>query len=667
MGLTRSIGVMTYLILRLLGRFEAETGSREPVDLPGKKAIALLSYLARVPGERHARDKIATLLWGNSDSQHARDSLRQTLARLRRSLAQIDCACVYSHRELLYFDPGILRVDVAEFERLCGEGTPASLGRAASLYRGPFLDGFDLQEEDFEAWLRAERIALHNRARDALDRLLDCHVATNDVERGIRVAEQLLELDPLQEQIHRKLIRLYAATGDRVRALKQYQTCCAVLRSELGLLPDAETEELHDSLRERHTGGQIRPHTAVTVGASATPLLPDRPSIAVLPFVDMSDEPERGYFSDGITADIITELSRHGALFVISHNSSFVYRDETADPRAIGRRLGVAYIVEGSIRRVGDQVRISAQLTECATARHIWAQRFDRELTAIFQIQDEVTREIVSALVGELVGDDGRPTHAGTQSAEAYDFFLRGREQFWTIAKEGIAQAKAMLTRSIELDSGFAPAYALLARTHVQAYANGWHEAVERPLEKAIEFARRAVALDDFHPPAHSAMGSTSLWIRQYDRAIAAYEKALTLDPNSAFDHTALGGVYHYTGRSEEAIDWINRGMRLDPHYHNINLYFLARAHFQLGRYETAIELLKRRLIRKPDSDISRVLLAACHGHLGRVEEAKAEWAQALQVNPEYSLAHRRQVLPYKDPADFEKMVDGLRKAGLLE
>ena len=197
---------MTNLTLRLLGRFEAETDAGEPVKLPGKKAIALLSYLARAPGEPHTRDKVANLLWGESDNRRSRDSLRQTLNRLRRSLALADCICVTSERELLYVDPENLQVDVAEFERLCGEESSEALGQVESLYRGPFLDGFDLHEEEFEDWLRVERIVLHNRARDALDRLLDRHISAKEIRQGIRVAERLLALDPLQEPVHRKLM-----------------------------------------------------------------------------------------------------------------------------------------------------------------------------------------------------------------------------------------------------------------------------------------------------------------------------------------------------------------------------------------------------------------------------------------------------------------------------
>ncbi len=396
--------------------------------------------------------------------------------------------------------------------------------------------------------------------------------------------------------------------------------------------------------------------------------LPDKPSIAVLPFQNMSGDPEQEYFSDGISEDIITALSKLSQLMVIARNSSFTYKGRAVKVQEIAEELGVRYVVEGSVRKAGNRVRISAQLIDCTTGGHLWAERFDRELTDIFAVQDEVTQEIVSAMALKLTADDQRRLeHEGTDNLEAYDCFLRGREQHWLISKEGNAQAIVMLTQAIELDPEFAPAYAFLSEAHVLDYINRWDPTAERPLEQAYELAQKAITLDAANPRAHGALGQAGLWMRQHDRALAEYERSVALNPNYARGHIGLGNVLHYAGRSEEGIEPMHRGMRLDPHYLAIYLHFLAQSFFQLGRYEEAIDLLKRRIIRNPETDVSRVLLAASYGHLGRVEEAKAEWAEALRVNPDYSLEHRRQILPYKDPTDFEKMIDGLRKAGLPE
>jgi tetratricopeptide (TPR) repeat protein len=307
-------------------------------------------------------------------------------------------------------------------------------------------------------------------------------------------------------------------------------------------------------------------------------------------------------------------------------------------------------------------------LIDGETGGHLWAERFDRDLTDIFAVQDEVTQEIVSALALSLTeGEQQRLTGEHTDNLEAYDCFLRGREQWWRFTAETNAQARTLLERAVELDPNFAPAYAFLALAHMHDYVNQWSAALSRSLERAHELAQRAVALDDSLPYAHFASGIIYLWMRRHDEAIGEAERAISLDPNFANGHIGLGFILNYAGRAEEALACIDQGIALDPYHPDIYLHFQAQAHFQLGRYEEAIGILKRRLIRNPDTDISRVLLAASYGHLGRNEEARAEWQEVFRVNPDYSLEHRRKVLPYKNPTDFEPLVDGLRKAGVVE
>jgi TolB-like protein/Tfp pilus assembly protein PilF len=400
----------------------------------------------------------------------------------------------------------------------------------------------------------------------------------------------------------------------------------------------------------------------------APPPLPDKPSIAVLPFVNMSGDPEQEYFADGMAEDIITSLSKLSQLLVIARNSSFTYKGRAVKVPDIGKELGVRYVIEGSVRKAGNRVRITAQLIDCSTGGHLWAERFDRELTDIFAVQDEVTQEIVSAMAVKLTADEReRLKTKGPSNLEAYDYVLRGREMHRLYSKEGVAEAKVLFKRAIELDPRFARAFASLASAHVLEYVNGWYETVDRPLERAFELAQKAVSLDEMDPYAHHALGSTYLWKRQHDQAIVEHERTIALEPNFANGHAFLGRVLLYSGRSEEAIELINLGMRLDPHYPSSYLHFLAQAYFEMGRYEEAAGPLKRRLIRNPGTDISRVLLAASYGHLGQVDKAKVEWAEVFRINPDYSLEHREQILPYKDPADFDRIVEGLRKAGLTE
>jgi adenylate cyclase len=401
--------------------------------------------------------------------------------------------------------------------------------------------------------------------------------------------------------------------------------------------------------------------------ASTRRALPDKPSIAILPFANMSGDIEQEYFADGISEDIITALSKLSQLFVIARNSSFTFKGKNVQVQEVSERLGVRYVLEGSVRKSGNRVRITSQLIDATTGGHLWAERFDRDLTDIFAVQDDVTSHIVKALALNLSeGDKQRLEGDHTDNQEAYDLFLRGRDLWSRQGKESNTQARELLRRATEADPNFAPAWALLGGAHVNDYVNRWSASPSEALERALEAARRAVALDDRNPTAHWALAMVNLWTRQYDTAIGEADRLLALNPNFAEGHNALGVILHFVGRSEEALPHFDRAMALDPYFPAMWLHFQAQAAFHLGRYEMAVSLLKRRIARDPDTDASRVLLAASYGEMGRIDEARAMWAEALRVNPEYSLEHRRKVLPYKNPDDFERVVDGLRKAGVV-
>ncbi len=402
--------------------------------------------------------------------------------------------------------------------------------------------------------------------------------------------------------------------------------------------------------------------------ALAAPAEPARSSIAVLPFANMSGDAEQEYFADGISEDIITALSKLPQLFVIARNSAFTFKGKNVNVGEVGKDLGVRHVLEGSVRKSGSRVRITAQLVDATTGGHMWAERFDRDLTDIFAVQDDVTSHIVSALALNLSRDDRQSIAAErTNDQEAYDLFLRGRELWWQFAPEANREAERLLRRAAALDPGFAPAFAFLAATLANAYSNGWGDTPGEALEEAEKAARRAVKLDERYPYALWSLAMTLSWERRSDEALGAAEKAIAFNPNFADGHSMVGVLLHFAGRSAEALQYFDRAMALDPHFPSILLYFRAQAAYQLGQYSQAVSLLKRRILRNPETDTSRVLLAASLGHMGLIDEAREAWGELLRVNPAYSLEQRRNVLPYKNPTDFERIVEGLRKAGLPE
>lgn len=397
--------------------------------------------------------------------------------------------------------------------------------------------------------------------------------------------------------------------------------------------------------------------------------LPAKPSIAVLPFTNISNDPEQEYFSDGMTEDIITDLAKLSGLFVIARNSSFTYKGQAVKVEQVGQELGVRYVVEGSIRKAGSRVRISAQLIDATTGGHVWAERYDQELQDIFAVQDEVTQKIVRALEVQLTkGEHERLTNRSTDNVEAYDYYLRGVEQFNTRTKEGNLQARQLFARALELDSGYAAAYAFLSRTHITEWAMTWSRDPQT-LEQADAFGQKAVALDSSLPLAHLALGFAYLWKRQHEQAITEAEKAIALNPNDAESYAALGDILNYAGRPEQAIDAIEKAMRLDPHYPVAYLFNLGRAYWLLRWYEEAIAVLKRTLIRNPNHLSTHGYLIIAYSELDQQAEAQAEWEEALRSNPYFSLEvfleAIKQTFPYQAPAVTERMLAAVHKAGL--
>jgi adenylate cyclase len=412
---------------------------------------------------------------------------------------------------------------------------------------------------------------------------------------------------------------------------------------------------------------RMEPGAAAVPGPDAAPALPEKPSIAVLPFANMSGDPEQEYFSDGITEDIITDLSKLSGLFVIARNSVFLYKGQAVKPEQVSRELGVRYLLEGSVRKAGGRVRITAQLVDATTAGHVWAERYDRDLEDIFALQDEVTQEIVGALQVQLTqGERERPRRAPTNNLEAYEYYLRGREHHRHRTREANAQAQQMFERAIELDPEFAAAHAWLGRTHVVEWLLQWNED-EECLEEALALAQRAIALDDGLPAAHEALGYAYLAKKQFEQALVEGEQAVALDPNDAEAAVTLAEILCCADaeRAEEAAALVEKAMRLNPHYPASYLFALAQAYDLTGRHEDAVDLLKRVLARNPDHVSAHFSLAMIYGELGREEEFQEELAACLRLSPHMSAADVVGRIPFKDQGQLDRIVATLRRAGV--
>jgi adenylate cyclase len=397
--------------------------------------------------------------------------------------------------------------------------------------------------------------------------------------------------------------------------------------------------------------------------------LPDKPSIAVLPFQNMSGDTEQEYFADGIADDIITDLSKISGLLVIARNSSFAYKGKSVDIRAVGRELGVRSVLEGSIRRVNNRVRITAQLINAADSAHLWAERYDRDLTDIFAVQDEVTHHIVDALKIKLTpGEAARIADIPTNSLEAHDLFLRGREilhgRKWN--REIFDTAVAIFRSAIELDPNYAEAYAGLSWAYLFDFHNHLTASPD-VLDVAEHFANLAMEKGPKVPFAHWIVAAVATWKRNLERTKDETEIALALNPNYALAYATRGNAELYSGNPLAAIPFFDRAIRLDPAYSQQYIHFIGSAYLVAGKYEAAAASFRERVRLAPETDLSRGLLVSALGHLGDIDETRRIWAELKQINPNYSFAKHLARLPFSNPADVARIKDGFAKTGLSD
>jgi adenylate cyclase len=383
----------------------------------------------------------------------------------------------------------------------------------------------------------------------------------------------------------------------------------------------------------------------------------------------MSGDPEQKYFSDGISEDIITDLSKIAGLTVIARNSSFTYKGRSVDVRTIGHELGVQSVLEGSIRRSGNRVRITAQLIDATSGGHLWGDRYDRDLTDIFEVQDDVTRRIVDALKVTLSpAEKERLAEAKTSNLAAYDYLLRGRELMLGKEKnrQTFEQSIACFKKALEHDPDYSQAYACLGFARIFDYQNRWSDDPDRSLLLVKQYARQAIENDPNEPLARCVSAMAASFEKDLDRARSEIDVALSLNPNFALAHNLRGSNRIYSGRPLEAIPEIEHGMRLDPALSSQFLHFLGMAYLLAGKYEIAAAVLKQRIVLVPRTDFSRALLASALGHLGELEEARRVWRELKEINPKYAFVDHVGRLPFRRKEDVERIADGLRKTRLL-
>jgi TolB-like protein/Tfp pilus assembly protein PilF len=658
--------------LQLLGRFALRRGSRAMRPLP-KKGQALLAYLALHRGRPVPREQLAELLWGGSAGEQARKSLRQCLMVVRSALkgSGVDALAAEGDSISLMAD-GHVAVDVARFEALSASKEKDDLEAAVALYRDEFLAGFQVASEPFDEWLMVQRRRIASAMSDALHRLATAREQAGDIESAIEAAGRLTEVDPLREDGHRLLMRTLAAAGRRSAALKQCDRCAELLKRELGVSVEPATMHLAEQIRAGRSTTNSVEKAAGRVGGPQL-ALPDKPSIAVLPFTNLGGDADDRMFTDGMVEDVTMALGRVPWLFVIASSSAFSYRDSTVDVRQVGFELGVHYVLRGSVRKSGRRVRIVVQLTDASRGNHIWADRFDGDLDDVFEMQDRVATQVAATIAPTLHAHEiERVQRKPTESMTAYDRYLRALQCF-RVSYEGNLEALRLLKEAIEIDPAYGAAYGLAARCYQLQTVFGWALPTDPCMQEGFRLARLATEVGKDDSEALWMAGHCLLQVAgEFDFGLALIEKSLSLNPNSASARVSSCFVHAYIGETRKALEDFARAQRLNPRdsMHHVQWHAAAVAYFVDRRYDDGTRADNLALKERPTYPPPlRFQMVTC-GLLGRIDEAREYVRRLRAVNPDATVARLQamwEVMWRRRPDVSARLVEGARRAGLPE
>jgi TolB-like protein/cytochrome c-type biogenesis protein CcmH/NrfG len=653
------------LRIKLLGGYTVLEDRTGEVALSARKAQALLAYLALSAGQWHGRDRLAGLLWSDRQEAQSRHSLRQALASIRNLGEGLGIDLVETDGDRVQLPDGVAETDVATFQKLGADDPIAATG----LYGGDLLDGFTAPDVAFQDWLAGERAALRETACEIFERAA-CQAANKgDWRKAVELAKRLVGLDPYRESSHRQLMELHAAVGDRAEAIRQYRDCERLLRDELDVAPAPETRDLLE--RIRIGGAATRPSKAAP---ALQPPLPDRPSIAVLPFDNLSGEPEHEYFGDGMAEDIIAGLSKFRWLFVIARNSSFTYKGRPVDVRQLARELGVRYVLEGSIRKGGDRIRLTAQLVDALAGNPIWSGRYDRRLEDLFALQDEITEALVGAIAPEIdQAERQRAERYTPDSVDTWLMFQKGLTAYYETTEDSLKAAVEILDEVCRRDPQFARAHAFAADARHRQSIHFDVQGKPKLLAAANELARKAIELDSRDSIGYSIYARVLSFQGDHERAIRPAEQGIGINPNDWMAHHALGYVLIVGGCFDAGLEALDNAQRLSPHsaFSAGVLSMRAGALIALRRFEEAAMVAELGIEAAHPRPSTFLYLAAALALLGRIDQARTVLRKLQDLHPNYSALaltpERINTGSLSWEAVGEPLVEGLRLCGAMQ
>jgi TolB-like protein len=612
------------LKIRLLGEF-AIIRDGETLTLPrSRKTLALLAFLI-MTNRRYSRDKLCSLLWELPNDP--RGALRWSLSKLRALVDMDEHRRIIGERNYVSFDSTDVEVDANALRIASEQGfdeIPLDILRSmAQEYEGEFLENLELPEcQEFQAWRTGEQSQLAQLQADLL----------------VTIIKKLKSDEQSQNHNRWKLEEL----------TRSFPEISIASRSQFG---DPLVE-----LGVRNTNGLIP--------------LPDKPSIVVLPFTNLSGQPDQDYFVDGLSDDIITALAKFSMFFVIARNTSYTYKGKLLDTKKIGLELGVQYILEGSARKIGGRVRITTQFVAAATGRNIWAERYEREIGDIFAVQDEITTKISTTVGKELLNTEMTRAHQGdNRDVNAHEYFLRG---FWHYAQykaDNNRKALKIAEGGVKEFPNQAELHALVSLSALIDFIYGWNRDRINSLTGAMASAQRAVELDKSNPLCYRCLGDALLYAKRHEEAIRTLERGLALNQNDADSFMVLGGALGYAGNFDKAVENIRLAARLSPRdpFSVLFYHFMAHSAMVAGHNDMALKWAFKVKEEKPTFPggyrIGAVMLALT----GRVEEAKSDLETYLKFAPNTTIEDLREVLPIKHDTDMDRYLGALRLAGMPE
>ena len=660
-----------------LGQFRIEVDG-EPLRFGQKaqrKPLDLLKLLIALGGNSIPLEKLTDSLWPDSDGDQVHGAFSTALHRLRKLIGH---EAVLLANSRLTLNPKSCWVDCLAFNEslvLAARAATEGAGESACdhtevalrLYGGPFLDGeFDLPE------VLAAREKMHGIFLRNIGQLGVFFGQSGQLPKAIVLFQRGLEIDELAEEIYQKLMLVYQQLGRYAEGVSVYQKLQKVLKVSVGIEPSQETEAIYQALTSHNVKQpetvSAAPQQAVEpVMSGESPSLPDKPSIAVLPFENMSGDPEQGYFGHGLSEDITTALSRIGDIFVIARNSAFTYKGKSVDAPQVGREMGVEYVLEGSVRKASGRVRITAQLINAQTGHHLWAERYDRELADVFAVQDEIVANILTELRVNLTsGELARAFARSTEDSEALECLWRGLDLKGNIGKDQNTQARGWFKKALDLDPNCAMASYCLASSHFYDYRYGWSEDATASFKLAEELTVKALEMDANLGLGHSRLAMLQTFKREHDLAIEEARRGVMLEPNNYICVQLLAFVLRFAGKPEESIEHIRKAMRLAPIFQVTVLWVLGESCRLTGRYKEALAALEFANALAPNMEVCQVYLIAAYGETGQWDKAKKIAVEMHRQDTKFDVkAWADKALPYKDEEITKTIVAHCHQAGL--